>query len=270
MSVLATGKPIANLIRQSVCMKKFLTISTLIISSVVVNAQNAGNWNLNGSLTGTPGSHLNVSAISLGSSITSNAFNGGGEWYGEGGWTAAGTPDVNGYVQFSVSGASGYYLTLTGVTLIQRRSNTGTPQGSGPTSWALRSSLDNYATNIITGTMTHDYATATISLPAAFSSIPSAVTFRLYGYNATTASGGGISRYVFDNISVQGTAHAGTLAAQSLKLDAAEKEGNIALQWQQEGFSEGTEFSLERADDGLNFKSIYKTQTTMSFTDATA
>src|SRR3569832_2983682 len=88
-------------------MKKNLIISTLFISSIV-NAQTAGNWPPNTNLTGTAGSHLSISAVSPGSSITSNTFNSGSEWYGEGGWTAASTLDFNGYVQFSLTANSGY------------------------------------------------------------------------------------------------------------------------------------------------------------------
>lgn len=249
-------------------MKKTLIVSTLFIS-YIVNAQTAGNWPLNSNLNGTAGSHLSISSVSPGSSITSNTFNSGSEWYGEGGWTAASTLDPNGYVQFSLTANSGYWLSLTQVTLIQRRSNTGTPQGAGPNSWSLRSSLDNYATDITTGTLGINYATFTINLPAAYQAIPNSVTFRIYGYS-TTINSGGISRFVFDNISVTGKANSGTLAAQSIQINALAKEGNVALQWKKEGFSEGTEFSLERAADGINFTSIFKTQTTMSYTDPTA
>jgi hypothetical protein len=249
-------------------MKKTLIVSTLFISSIV-NAQTAGNWPLNSNLNGTAGSHLSISAVSPGSSITSNTFNSGSEWYGEGGWTAASTLDPNGYVQFSLTANSGYWLSLTQVTLIQRRSNTGTPQGAGPNSWSLRSSLDNYATDITTGTLGINYATFTINLPAAYQAIPNSVTFRIYGYS-TTINSGGISRFVFDNISVTGKANSGTLAAQFIRIDAKAKEGNVDLQWKKDGFAEGTEFSLERAADGVNFQSILKTQTLTSYTDASA
>ena len=249
-------------------MKTILIISTLFISSIA-HAQTAGNWPLNSNLNGAAGSHLSVSAISVGSSIPSNTFNSGSEWYGEGGWTAASSIDPNGYVQFTLTGNSGYWLSLTQVTLIQRRSNTGTPQGAGPNKWSLRSNLDNYASDISTGTLDINYATFTVNLPVAFQSITSTVTFRIYGYS-TTINSGGMSRFVFDNISVTGKANSGTLATQSIKIDAQTQQDKVALQWTREGFSDGTEFTLQRSADGVSFQPIFQTHMNTSYIDASA
>jgi len=249
-------------------MKTILTLLITLCTIISMQAQNAGNWPLNSSLSGTAGSHLSISAISLGSSITSSSFNSGSEWYGEGGWTAANTPDANGYVQFTLTASTGHYLVLNTVTLIQRRSNTGTPQGAGPNSWSLRSSLDNYATDIATGSMTINYATFTVALPAAFQSIPSTVTFRLYGYN-TTINSGGTSRFVFDNISVQGQSNAGVLAAQSIDLAArVNSEKHISLQWSTDGFSGGTQFIVQRSSNGTDFTPVFRTESATTYIDA--
>src|SRR4051812_35517394 len=129
----------------------YLFTLTLISTSL---AQNAGNWSFNGTLYGTPVTSVTVSGMSLGSAIPASAYNSGTEWYGEGGWPA-GAADPNAYLQFSLAPTAGHYLVLNAVKLTQRRSNTGTPMGSGPTSWSIRSSLDNYATDITTGTQTY-------------------------------------------------------------------------------------------------------------------
>jgi len=250
-------------------MKTSLTLIITLFTFISMQAQNAGNWPLNSNLNGTAGNHLTVSAISLGSSITSSSFNSGSEWYGEGGWTAANTPDANGYIQFTLTANTGHYLVLNTVTLIQRRSNTGTPQGAGPNNWSLRSSLDNYAADIATGSMTINYATYTVTLPAAFQSIPSTVTFRLYGYN-TTINSGGISRFVFDNISVQGQSNAGVLAEQSINLTArVNGEKNISLQWNTDGFSESTQFIVQRSCNGTDFTPVFRTESATAYIDVT-
>jgi hypothetical protein len=217
-------------------------------------AQTAANWNFNNVLTGTAGSNLSAGTVSLGSSIVSSAYNGGTEFYGQDGWPAT-SLDPNAYLQFNINGNPGYYLVLNSVTLVIRRSSTGSPAGSGPNAWSLRSSLDNYATDIITGTMTLNYATFTIALPAAFQSIPSAVTFRVYGYNMTVSSGGN-SRFVFDNISIQGQAFSGVLATQSLTVTATSVSGAVDLQWQEEGFPAGTDYIVERSADGTDFTDV--------------
>lgn len=250
-------------------MKTLVLFLTSFIVISVASAQNAGNWPLNTSLTGAAGSHLTVSAMSLGYSIPTSSFNGSSEWYGEGGWPS-GAIDPNAYVQFNLTSNTGYYLALNTVTLVMRRSNTGSPAGAGPTSWSLRSSLDNYTTDLATGSMTHNYATYTATLPSSFLTIASDITFRVYGYNATVSSGG-TSRMVFDNISVQGQAISGVLAAQSIHLTAhAEGEKHVALQWNATGFTEGTLFTLERSANGVDFMSVFHTENATEYNDATA
>ena len=63
---------------------------------------------------------------------------------------------------------------------------TGQRSGTGPNSFAFRSSLDSYTANIGTPTATG----ATIDLSAAaYQDVGSPITFRLYGYNAGAAAG---------------------------------------------------------------------------------
>jgi len=236
---------------------KVLTLAlTALLLAAGAEAQTAGNWGFNNALSGTPGSNITASGASLGSSIVSNAFNGSTEFYGQDGWPT-GAIDPNAYLQFSVSPNTGYYLVLNSVTMIIRRSNTGTPQGAGPNNWTLRSSLDGYTTDIATNSMTYNYATFTVTLPAAFQTLSSAVTFRLYGYN-TTINSGGNSRFVTDNISIQGQAISGVLAAQSLELTAKASANTISLQYQAQGFEAGTTYSIERSVDGTNFTAIQR------------
>jgi len=254
------------------------TINTLTLLSLLfvlsAHAQTAGDWNFNNTLSAAHGSNLTAGTAALGSAIPSNSFNASTEYYGQDGWPAGGI-DMNAYLQFSVNPNAGYYMVLNTVTMILRRSNTGTPSGSGPNNWSLRSSLDGYTTDLATGSMTFNYATYTATLPAAFQSLTSGVTFRLYGYNMTINSGGN-SRFVYDDISIQGQAIAGTLAEQSIDLTAKTTANMVSLQWQSQGFAAGTLFSLERSTDGANFSAIdQQTSTTAEtsvyqYTDKTA
>jgi len=264
---LRTGKAIASLLATPICMKtiypstlKALKALTLALTALLLasgaEAQTAANWNFNTTLAATTGSNITAPSISLGSSIVSNAFNGGGEFYGQDGWPT-GAIDPNAYLQFSVSPSTGYYLVLNTVTMIIRRSNTGSPAGAGPNNWRLRSSLDGYTTDIATNSMTYNYATFTVPLPAVFQTLSSAVTFRLYGYN-TTINTGGNSRFVADNISIQGQSISGVLAALSLELTAkaSASASAISLQYQAAGFEAGTTYNIERSVDGNNFTTI--------------
>ncbi|MBS1605635.1 MAG: hypothetical protein JST42_23420 [Bacteroidetes bacterium] len=238
------------------------TILTLAVFSIAfgASAQTAVSWGFNSTLAGSPASHISASAVSLGSSIVSNSFNGSTEFYGQDGWPA-GAIDANAYLQFTVSPSTGYTLVLNSVAMTVRRSNTGSPSGAGPTSWALRSSLDGYTTDLATNSMTYNYATYTVTLPAVFQNLTGAVSFRLYGYN-TTINSGGTSRFVYDNISIAGQAISGLLAEQSIVLSARPTTGAVSLRWQTFGIAPGTSFAVERSVDGVNFEAIDRVNAT--------
>jgi hypothetical protein len=232
-------------------------------------AQTAANWSFTNTLTATPGANFSAPNITLGTSIVSNAFNAGTEFFGQDGWPA-GALDPNAYLQFTVSANAGYYTVLNTIVLTIRHSSLGTAAGSGPASWSLRSSLDGYSSDISGGnSLSPSYQTFTIPLPAAFQAIPSTVTFRLYGYNETTTSGGS-NRFVFDNISISGQAMSGVLAEQSIYLTAkaagtgangngtnlANGAGAVDLQWQTIGLPAGTDLIVERSVNGTDFSAI--------------
>ena len=94
-------------------------------------------------------------------------------------WNTGGAIDLNEYHQFSVTAAPGYGLKLTSLSFTHRVSNNGSGSGTGLTAWIVRSSLDNYTSNIATGLTQTVTQSASIVLPASFNSIPS-VTFRIY------------------------------------------------------------------------------------------
>ncbi|MDB5250383.1 MAG: hypothetical protein JWQ40_4777 [Segetibacter sp.] len=96
-------------------------------------------------------------------------------------WNNATAIDLTKYNQFTISPNAGYLLRLTTVQFTQLVSANG--NGSGST-WAIRSSIDNYATNIGTGTATTSSQSPTVTLPAATFNNIGAVTFRLYLINA--------------------------------------------------------------------------------------
>ncbi|MBS1662408.1 MAG: hypothetical protein JST68_15295 [Bacteroidetes bacterium] len=245
---------------------QFLLSALLTLGISAAQAQTAANWNFNSTMSGTAGSNISAANAALGSAIPTPAFNGGGEFYGEDGWPA-GAVNPNAYLQFSLSPSSGYYLVLNNVSLVMRRSNTGSPQGSGPNNWVLRSSLDGYTADLASGSMTYNYATYTVSLPSAFQSLSSGVTFRVYGYNMTINSGGN-SRFVFDNISIQGQSINTLLAQQSVSLTAKAAPSSVDLQWTSQGLAEGTRFSIDRSIDGTHFTTIAQSFGGTSYTDA--
>lgn len=232
-----------------------LFISGLLPVSVT-RAQTAATWTFNNTTAAAVGGgeFLTASNVTVGSDIGSIAFN-GTDFYGQDGWPTTTTIDAHAYFQFTLTANANYYLVLNTVSLALRRSTTGTAAGSGPENWILASSLDGYTSVISSGALTTSYQTFTVTLPAAFQSIGSTVTFRLYGYNSVTTSGGD-NRFVTDNITIKGQTSPTTLAIQSLDLTGTAAAGAVDLQWQASGFADGTNYIIQRSTDGTNFTDI--------------
>jgi hypothetical protein len=107
----------------------------------------------------------------------------------------------NKYFQFTLTASTGFDLDLTSLTFDVARGGAGTPRGYG-----VRSSADNFATNLSTadvGTVRPAYTPISIPLTGGtFQDLPS-ITFRVYSYSPA-----GGSSVDYDNIVVNGTVSA--------------------------------------------------------------
>jgi len=229
-----------------------LFIFILSLSVICVRAQSIGNWTFNGSLAGTPGIFNTVSAADFSPGVPTHSFNGGTEYFGENGWPSGAINNLM-YMQFSLSPAAGYQLDISTLVLRMRRSNTGSPAGSGPTAWSLRSNLDGYATDIAGGTITHNYADYTITPGAAFTNIYTSLIFRVYGYNASVG-GGGTSRLVLDNIRVNGIGY--LLPARLGELSCTVTNRKALLWYNVYHTGKNDKYLIERSADGIHFSTV--------------
>ena len=229
----------------------FLTICVSCFS-FSVNAQAVGNWTFNNTLSGTGSSSNSAGAASLGSAISTGDYNGGTVYYGEGSWPA-GVRDANAYLQFSLTPNGGYKLNLSFIAMKIRRSTTGTAAGSGPNTWSLRSSIDNYASDIATGTLTMDASTAiNVSFPSGYTNLSSTVAFRLYGYNATVSTGG-LNRFVYDNITINGATIL-PVVIENFKASMI-NDGAVQLAWELSA-DESMSVQVERSINGIDYAPI--------------
>jgi hypothetical protein len=85
-------------------------------------------------------------------------------------------------------------LTLASLAFAAQRS------GSGPAAGSVRSSLDNYATEIGTFTPPSSIANQTITL-SSFTNISVPLSFRIYGYSAPLTTG----TLRLDNVTLDGS-----------------------------------------------------------------
>ncbi|GAA3936969.1 T9SS type A sorting domain-containing protein [Hymenobacter algoricola] len=124
------------------------------------------------------------SAMSRGTGVTASA---GANTFAATDWSMTAL-DANDYFSFSVQPAAGFKARLDSLVLDERRSNTGI------ITWAVRSSLDNFAANIITVTVPDNPDTRVnkridLTALAPFANLTTPVEFRIYGYSAESAAG---------------------------------------------------------------------------------
>jgi len=100
------------------------------------------------------------------------------------------------YFEFTVTPASADIFTLTGISFGARSTTT------GPQAYALRSSADNYASDIATGTISNTSAWALRSNTGLVQTYSSATTFRLYGYNGTGSASAGTANWRIDDLKI--------------------------------------------------------------------
>ena len=267
-TAIANGRP-ARLCRIGKYVCSVLLHSMIVLPCL---SQTIGNWNFTGSTSGAGGTYNTVSNADFSAAIPTRTYHGASEYFGESSWPSSAVPDPAYYVEFTINPNTGYQLDLTSVVLRMRRSTTGS-SGSGPNNWSLRSSLDGYVADLGTNSLTTGYTNFTVSLGSGFLNIYTPVTFRLYGYNATVSSGGGISRVVFDNISIQGIGSVLPISLSGIQA-LRNNEKNITVKWKMNNVQEGTTFNVQRSVNGVDFTTLssftekeYKTSNTYNYPD---
>ena len=88
-------------------------------------------------------------------------------------WNTSTSFDSTEYNQFTITANVGYALNLTSITFTQY-----TDENDAQTKWTLRSSLDNFSSDLGTGTATATSQTPTVNLPPAAVSPIAPITFR--------------------------------------------------------------------------------------------
>ena len=140
--------------------------------------------------------YATVSSMSRGTGLTASSSAG---TFSSSGWTTSSSPDAADYYSFSIAPNDGGQLSLSTLTLDERRSSTGIRD------WSIRSSLDNFTADLSHFAVPDDANTRTgqaTSLGASFEGLLTGVEFRIYGYNSES-SGSGTWR--IDNVTLAGS-----------------------------------------------------------------
>ncbi len=125
------------------------------------------------------GPWINASRVTTADGTYSSAGGASGQAISDTGWTGTG---YTAYFTVGLTVSNGHQVQLRNLQFVDRASAT------GPLTWRLRSSLDNYAADLASGAAHQNFATNVISL-ASLAATTGTVTLRVYGQGASSASG---------------------------------------------------------------------------------
>ncbi len=128
------------------------------------------------------GANITFSSLTRGSvsaNAGSNSFNSN---FWSLGSTFASAQTGNDYIEFTITPSGGFQFSIATFRIRNRRSTT------GPSNVSLRSSLDGFSTDVRAWSPTTADATETFT-PSGLTNVTSAVTFRIFGWNATSDAG---------------------------------------------------------------------------------
>lgn len=100
------------------------------------------------------------------------------------------------YFEFTITPATGFKATITGLSFGNRSTAT------GPQAYSLRSSADGYASDVLTGTLANDSGWALKSHTGLSVGLGSATTYRIYGYAGAGNAQANTANWRVDDIRV--------------------------------------------------------------------
>jgi DNA/RNA endonuclease G (NUC1) len=151
------------------------------------------------------------------------------------------------YFEFTITPQSGVSYSISDVSFGSRST------GTGPAAYALRSSSDNYNSNIFAGTFTTNSTWVLFSHLGLTVSSSSPVTFRLYGYNGSGSASANTANWRIDDLKVK-ISTTGVPAPKPVVTSAttATATANNAFSFQITANNSPTDFSASGLPAGLS------------------
>ncbi len=153
----------------------------------------------------------------------------------------------NAYLEFTITPASNYEVSITGISFGVRST------GTGSQAFVVRTSKDAYASNIAAGTIPNTSTwilTAPTVTPVA-SKVP--ITIRIYTYNGIGSAGSNAINIRFDDLTVT---TAIVLPVTLKSLSASLINSQPQLNWETSNETNFDYFGIEKSVDAKNFVSI--------------
>jgi Family of unknown function (DUF5689)/Secretion system C-terminal sorting domain/Endonuclease/Exonuclease/phosphatase family len=156
---------------------------------------NLATWNFENSAV-VSSRNINVTASDVSLSAGTITYSAGVTGQAISGSSWSQTTSLTKYFEFTITPATNFNLSLASIVFSTQVSAT------GPTNWALRSNIDGYTANLASGTnpaaISADNQTA--NLGSTIQNRATAVTFRIYGYSASSTG-----TFRMDDLKIIGT-----------------------------------------------------------------
>lgn len=193
---------------------RLLATLLIILITTVIQAQTIG-WNFTGGASPstttaniavtdlTSGNNFGTTTL-IGSTSASSGYTGASGGNNAGAASRIGTLNTgssgSAYFEFTLTPSNGYDFTISAISFGTRRT------GTGPQAYTIRSSADNYTTDIVLGNIVENSTWVLKSHTGLTSTYNAATTFRIYGYNGTGSPGMNTANWRIDDLSLSVTA----------------------------------------------------------------
>ena len=236
-------------------MRKLYTLLLVLFSFYLSEAQIASfnfsgsdgdeaNWNSSSTANG-----VQACSMTRGNGVTPVA---NADRFNSKGWTTGTSPDLNDYIQFIISPQTGYSVTISTISLQHQRSLT------GPKSFVIRTSRDNFgsdATNPATIPDVNTIQSSVFSFPSPITST-SAITIRIYGYNAELENGTWGPGESMDGNDLVVSGSFMILPVRFVNVRASLKANVIDVNWTNATESDLQYYIVERSRNGQQFSDL--------------
>ena len=180
-------------------------ILTVIVPPCTTSSQ--GGWNFTSATPSSTISNLTIGSLTQGNNngtTTLISTTSASSYAGASGtnnacataFTGALNTATSTYFQFVLEPAIGYNFSLTGISFGSRST------GTGPVAYALRSSIDNYSSDIATGTLLANSTWALETNSGLNVTGTNAVTFRLFGHSGSGSPTAGSANWRIDDLTL--------------------------------------------------------------------
>jgi Secretion system C-terminal sorting domain len=238
-------------------MKRLFTLTVSLLFLVYSTKAAVIGYNCTAATASTTAANTTASAITSGNNngtttliSTTSASSGYTGATGTGNAGAAARTGVfdaalSAYFEVTITPSSGT-LNITGLSFGSRST------GTGPQGYSIRSSNDNFASDVTTGTLLSN-STWALNSPSVNLSKVGAITLRIYGVLGTGSPSANTANWRIDDINVTVDV---VLAVENKSLSATKNAVSNILKWQTTSEKNNALFNIERSSNGETFNKI--------------